>query len=78
MLFLLVRAVLKARGLIIPNVYRAPGGSARPGVYGTESSTVKVDQVSPTDRVVHDSRPGPERVGDPRGGLCLGAIHHGT
>ena len=57
MLFLLVRAVLKARGLVVLSAYRAPGGSARSGVYGTECITVKVDQVSPTDRVVPDSRP---------------------
>ena len=55
-LFLLVKAALKARGLVVPSVYKAPGGTARPGVYGTEDITIKVDQVSPTGRRVLPGR----------------------
>ena len=36
-LYLLVRAVLKALGLPIPGYYKPGGGQARPGVHGTPS-----------------------------------------
>ena len=54
-LFLLVKVILRASGLVVPGAYRAPGGTARPGVYGTV--TIKVNQVSPTGRRVLYTRP---------------------
>ena len=57
-LFVLVRAVLRALGLRYPNPFKTAGGRAKPGVYGIDSKMVMVDQVSPTDRVVAETRPG--------------------
>ena len=56
-LYLPVRAVLRARGLPIPGGYQPRGGQAKPGVLGTDVVVVQVDQNCPTDRIVANSRP---------------------
>ena len=56
-LYLLVRAVHGALGLGLPKDLLAPGGVARPGVYGTDQLVVTVDTTHPTDGKVPACRP---------------------
>ena len=56
-LYVLLRAVLKALGLRLPSPYKTAGGRARSGVFGADTKLVMVDQTCPTDRMVTESRP---------------------
>ena len=56
-LYVLVRAVMRALGLRFPSPYKTLGFCAKPGVSGTDENMVMVDQVCPIDRVLAEARP---------------------
>ena len=56
-LYVLVKAIMRALGFHFLSPYKTLVGCAKPGVYGTDETMVMVDQVYPTDHVVTEARP---------------------
>ena len=60
-LYLLVKAVMQSLSLTPPRELRGPGGTLKPGEYGTKRQQLRVDQLVPTMeevRVTLQSPPG--------------------
>ena len=56
-LYVLVRQVMEALSLPLPEQLQGPGGLIQPGVYRTTQQVIKVDLRHPTDETLSANRP---------------------